>query len=104
VEEIREAKKKALAALERDLPLPEQKTLDTAASILAVAPAGFAPVLQKELLALGFSGTLTKDGVLVSTADLSRLYRARCLTEALVAVAESLPPDASAIAKAQSLC
>lgn len=100
VEEIREAKKKALAALERGLPLPEQKALESATDVLAVSPAGFAEILQKELSTLGFSGKQTKTGVLVSTADLSRLYRARCLTEALIPVAESLPLDAAAIAKA----
>lgn len=100
VEEICEAKKKALATFERDLPLPEQKKLDAPSTILAVSPAGFAPILQKELAALDLPGEITKDGVLVSTADLARLYRARCLQEAIIPIAKELPVDPSAIAAA----
>ena len=100
VGEISEAKKKALATFDRELPLPEQKKLDAPANILAVSPAGFAPILQKELSALGLPGEVIKDGVLVSTADLARLYRARCLQEAIIPIAEGLPIDPSAIAAA----
>ncbi len=92
-EEIISAHQKALAALSRDLPLPAQKKLPAAQEIFAVAPAGFAPVLQKELASLGFSGTLTANGVLVQTDDIARLHRARCMVEALLPAASGIAAD-----------
>ncbi|NLI53400.1 MAG: methyltransferase domain-containing protein [Clostridiales bacterium] len=99
-EEIALAHQKALAALARDLPLPERKKLDTVREILAAAPAGFAPVLQRELAALGFSGALETNGVLVQTDDLARLYRARCMAEALLPAGQNIALDPGSIAAA----
>lgn len=98
--EIAEAHQKALDALTRDLPLPERKKLDAPQRVLAVSPAGFSNVLREELGALGLPGTAVSDGVLVHTDDLARLYRARCMSEALLPVAESVPVDPAQIAKA----
>jgi hypothetical protein len=96
--EIAEAHKKARAALERDIPLPQRAKLDSKREILAVSPAGFAPVLMNELSSLGFSGRLAPDGVAVVTDDLAQLYRARCLTEALIPAGRGVLLDAEQIA------
>jgi len=96
--EIAAAHKKALAACARDLPLPQRTRLDAPTKLLAVSPAGFAPQLQDELASLGFSGTLAPDGVLVETDDLKRLYRARCMAEALIPAGEKIALEPEAIA------
>ncbi len=96
--EIAEAHRKALAACARDLPLPQRTHLDAPAKLLAVSPAGFAQQLKNELTSLGFSGTLEPDGVLIETADLKRLYRARCMTEALIPAGEKIALEPEAIA------
>lgn len=98
IADIREALKKALAALERDVPLPERSKLTLPRELLAVSPAGFAPVLQRELAALGFAGKPAPDGVIVTTDDLARLYRARCMAEALIPAGTNVSLDPRQIA------
>ncbi len=93
VMQIVEAQKKALAALTRDVPLPVRGPLDAPHAIRAVAPAGFAPLLRDELASLGFSGSITPGGVSVETGDIARLYRARCMQEALIPAGTSIPLD-----------
>jgi 23S rRNA G2445 N2-methylase RlmL len=67
---------------------------------LLVSPSGFQTLLQKELSALGFQTVIHPDGVHVRTDDLKTLFSARCASEVLLPVAESVQLDSDAIAAA----
>ena len=98
--EIRAALEKARASLERDVPLPPRRKLDTPRDILAVSPEGFPPILNAELAALGFTGEEYSDGVLVHTDNLKKLFTARCAEEILLPAAIRLPFTPAAVASA----
>ncbi len=100
VREIAAALGKARAALERDLPLPERAKLSSPQDVLLIPPVGFQTFLQKELAALGFAAIIRPDGVHVHTDDLKTLFTARCASEILLPVAESLPLNPEKIAAA----
>ena len=78
--------------------------LPAAREILCCAPKGFAAELADELDGLGFSGTVQGDAVRIVTADVARVYRAACMTEALLPIAEKVPLEPAAIAKAAGKC
>ena len=100
--EIRASLEKARASLERDVPLPPRRKLDTARDILAVSPEGFSSILNEELAALGFEGEEFSDGVLVHTDNLKKLFTARCALEFLLPAGIRLPFTPAAIASAAS--
>ncbi len=78
--------------------------LPAAREILCFAPKGFSGQLSEELDALGFSGKIEGDAVRIVTADVSRVYRADCMIEALLPIAKDVPLDPAAIAKAAGPC
>jgi 2-polyprenyl-3-methyl-5-hydroxy-6-metoxy-1,4-benzoquinol methylase len=98
--EIRASLEKARASLERDVPLPPRRKLDTAHDILAVSPEGFSSILNEELSALGFAGEEYSDGVLVHTDNLKKIFTARCALEFLLPAGIRLPFTPAAIASA----
>ena len=98
--EIRAALDKARAALERDVPLPQRRKLETPRDILVVSPEGFSSILHQELAALDFSGEEFSDGVLVQTDNLKKLFTVRCAEEILLPAGTRLPFTPTAIASA----
>lgn len=98
--EIQAALAKARSALAREVPLPVRTGLAYKRDVLLVSPAGFGGILQKEVSDLGFRATVQKNGVLVHTDDLKRLFAARCAMEVLIPVAEALPIEPDQIARA----
>lgn len=100
VTDIVEAHTKALAALERDIPLPQRTRLAKPMELLLVPPVGFGQILLKEAASRGFSATLNSDGVQVTTDQIKTLQELRCAQEILLPIAGSLPIDAGQIAAA----
>ncbi len=100
VQDILEAHTKALASLERDVPLPERTRLSRPMEILLVPPAGFGEILLKETTSRGFSATLHEDGVRVFTDQIKTLQDIRCSMEILLPLASKLPLDAEKVAAA----
>ncbi len=98
VNDILEAHRKALAVLEKDVPLPPRNRLKSPMEVLLVPPQGFGQILLKETLSRGFQGTLAADGVHVVTDQIKTLQELRCAQELLLPVAESISLDATAIA------
>jgi len=98
VQDILEAHAKALASLEKDVPLPERTRLSTPREVLLVPPAGFGEILLKETTSRGFSATLHEDGVRVFTDQIKTLQDIRCSMEILLPLASKLPQDAEKIA------
>lgn len=98
--EIRAARDKALAALEKGAPLPARTKLSAPHDVLVVSPEGFSSVLYGELTALGFSGEEYANGVLVQTDDLKKLFSVRCAQEILLPAALHIPLDPEKIALA----
>ena len=80
------------------------ETLSAPREILCFAPKGFAAELKDELASLGFSGTVQSDAVRVVTADIAGIYRANCMTEALLPIAFDVPMEPRAIAAAAKEC
>ncbi len=95
---IREAKQKALGAQGEKAPLPPY-ILDTPRQVLLVAPEGFSGLLCRELESLGYQPKQTKQGALVETAQLQKLYKARCFTELLLPLGTGIPLTPAAVAK-----
>lgn len=93
-------------AMQRFMAVPERtlQTLSEPREILCFAPHGFAKELSAELSALGVSGTVDGDAVRVFTDDIARVYRANCMTEALLPVAFDVPMEPKAIAAAAKTC
>lgn len=98
VQDILEAHTKALAALEKDVPLPQRTKLSKPMDILLVPPVGFGAILHKETTSRGFSATLLEDGVHVFTDQIKTLQELRCAQEILLPLAASIPIDAEQIA------
>ena len=98
VTDIREAHAKALAALTRDVPLPQRTRLSSPMELLLVPPEGFGPILQKEAAAKGFQTTLRPDGVHLVSDRIQTLQELRCAQEILLPVASAIPLDAERIA------
>ena len=78
--------------------------LPAAREILCCAPKGFSRELREELDALGFTGTVKGDAVRIVTADVARLYKATCMVEALLPIAQGVPVEPVAIARAVGQC
>lgn len=93
-------------ATQRFLTVPENtlETLPEPHEILCLAPHGFAKELRDELFALGLSGKIQGDAVRLTTADAARVYRANCMTEALLPIAFDVPMEPKAIAAAAKTC
>lgn len=103
IAEITIAYEKAMQRFET-VPTGTRETLDAPAEILCFAPHGFAKELKDELAALGLSGTVKGDAVRLFTADIARVYRANCMTEALLPIARDVPMEPKAIAAAAKTC
>ena len=103
IAEITIAYEKAMQRFET-VPVGTRETLDAPKEILCFAPHGFANELRDELSALGLSGTIRGDAVQVKTADIARVYRANCMTEALLPIAKDVPMEPKAIAAAAKTC
>ena len=93
-------------AVQRFLSVPEStlERLSAPREILCFAPRGFLKELSDELSSLGFSGTIRGDAVRIETADIARVYRANCMTEALLPIARDVPMEPKAIAAAAKEC
>ena len=93
-------------ATQRFMELPSRTltTLSSPREVLCFAPHGFAQELKDELSSLGFSGTIAGDAVRLFTADFGRVYRANCMTEALLPIAADVPMEPRAIAAAAKTC
>ncbi len=93
-------------ATQRFLSVPERslETLSEPREILCFAPKGFAQELSDELSSLGFSGRIQGDAVRLFSADIARVYRANCMTEALLPIASDVPMEPKAIAAAAKTC
>lgn len=103
IAEIALAYEKAMQRFET-VPEGTLETLKEAREILCFAPRGFSEQLKDELRMLGFPGTVKGDAVRVVTDDIGRVYRANCMTEALLPIAFEVPMEPHAIAKAASAC
>ena len=103
IAEIALAYEKAMQRFET-VPEGTLETLEEAREILCYAPRGFSEQLRDELRMLGFSGTVKGDAVRVVTDDIGRVFRANCMTEALLPIAFDVPMEPHAIAKAASTC
>ena len=93
-------------ATQRFMAVPARtlRTLTAPRKILCFAPHGFARELSAELASLGFSGTIAGDAVEVFTDEIARIYRANCMTEALLPIAFDVPMEPKAIAAAAKTC
>ncbi len=93
-------------ATQRFMDVPEStlEMLSAPREALCFAPHGFAQELSDELSALGLSGKITGDAVQIRTADMARVYRANCMTEALLPIAYDVPMEPKAIAAAAKTC
>ncbi len=93
-------------ATQRFSTVPEStlETLSEPCEILCFAPHGFAAELHDELTSLGLIGTVKGDAVRIRTADIARVYRANCMTEALLPIAMNVPMEPKAIAAAAKTC
>lgn len=100
---IASAKNKALERFEKSEREPVSR-LDAPREILCFAPKGFGKELRTELGKLGLPGKTDGDAVRIVTDDIERVYRADCLTEALIPVADNVPLDPGSIAKAAREC
>ena len=103
VAQIGIAYEKALQSFEA-VPDSTFDRLDAPREVLCFAPHGFADELNKELRTLGFFGEVRGDAVRVVTDDLNALYRANCMTEALLPIAYDVPMEPKAIAAAAKTC
>lgn len=73
--------------------------LDGPRKILCYAPEGFLDMLMEELRSLGFMPAAESGAAAVVTDRIDLVYRANCMTEALVPVAQDVPLDAAEIAR-----
>lgn len=80
------------------------KKLDRERTIRCLAPKGFGKELHSELRMLGFSGTQKGDSTEIFTSDIERVYRADCMVEALLPIAENVPLDPGLIAESAGKC
>lgn len=99
VAEITIARKKALQSLNKPETL-EYCRLDKLTTLQCYAPEGFNSILGEELRSLGFAVVQEKDCCRIATTDLSLLFRAKCLTEALIPIKRNVPLNAMSIIKA----
>lgn len=98
VSDIQEAHAKALAALTRDVPLPQRTRLSSPMEVLLVPPEGFDSILLKEAASRGFQAVSQPDGVHVVSDQIKTLQEFRCALELLLPIAASIPIDAARIA------
>ncbi len=103
VAEIEIAYEKAMQRFET-VPDRSLERLSEPREILCFAPHGFAKELSDELSSLGFSGKIRGDSVRLFTDDISRVYRANAMTEALLPIAQDVPMEPKAIAAAARTC
>ena len=97
--EIAEAHQKALRTFDTDA-FPVLTMLPRKETILLVSPDGFSDVLADELSALSYQPTVISQGVVVQTANIGSLFRARCFFEALIPLGRFPLSDVSALAEA----
>ena len=103
IAEIALAYEKAMQRLET--PDAEKiETLPRPYEILCFAPRGFTEQLSDELKTLGFFGERRGDAIKIETAEIGRVYRADCISEALLPIAQDVPMTPQAIAKATKNC
>ncbi len=102
-QEIARAHRLALASFAKD-DAPRVTVLPAEETLVCRAPAGFQKQLADELTALGFVPQRTGAEVSVTTAKIGKLYRARCLVEALLPRGTGIPLDAGALATAAGAC
>ena len=67
--------------------------------VLCYAPEGFLDILMEELIELGFSPASERGAAAVFTDRIDRVYKANCMTEALLPIAFDVPLDAHTIAQ-----
>ena len=67
--------------------------------VLCYAPEGFLDMLTEELAELGFSPAVENGAAAVTTDRIDLVYRANCMTEALLPLAFDVPLDAAEIAR-----
>ncbi|MBQ1820869.1 MAG: methyltransferase domain-containing protein [Clostridia bacterium] len=93
-------------AMQRFETVPEStlERLEAPREVLCFAPHGFAEELKAELKTLGLFGEVKGDAVRVVTDDMQRVYRANCMTEALLPIAYDVPMEPKAIAAATKTC
>lgn len=103
IAEIEIAYEKAMQRFET-VPVCSLETLDAPREVLCVAPHGFAKELSDELTSLGFTGEIKGDAVRVFTAEIGQVYRATCMSEALLPIAFDVPMEPGAIAAAAKTC
>ena len=103
IAEIALAYEKAMQRFET-LPAERLTVLPEPRTVLCCAPHGFAKQLADELETLGIRGAVEGDAVKTVTADLARVYRAGCMTEALLPIAYEVPMTPQAIAAAAKDC
>lgn len=97
--EIAEARQKALLTFDTDA-FPVLTMLPQQEAILLVAPDGFSDVLADELTALSYQPTVIPQGVVVRTANIGGLFRARCFFEALIPLGRVSLSEVSLLAEA----
>ncbi len=103
IAEIEIAYEKAMQRFE-SVPESTLERLARPQEILCFAPHGFAAELQDELSSLGFSGKIRGDAVLLHTDKIAEVYRANCMTEALLPIAMNVPMEPKAIAAKAVTC
>ena len=100
---IASAKNKALERFEPFEREPVSR-LPEPREILCFAPKGFAAELRSELGKLNLPGRIEGDAVRIFTDDIEKVYRADCMTEALIPIQRDVPLDPGSIAKAAKEC
>ncbi len=103
IAEIEIAYEKAMQRFE-SVPESTLERLKRPQEILCFAPHGFAAELKDELSSLGFSGKIRGDAVLLHTDGIAEVYRANCMTEALLPIAMNVPMEPKAIAAKAVTC
>ena len=94
-------------AMQRFQSVPERSLvkLTEPREVLCFAPQGFVDTLSEELRLLGFSErTIKGDAVSLFTDEIASVYRANCMTEALLPIAFDVPMEPKAIAAAAKSC
>lgn len=99
VAEIALAREKALSTF-AEKPVEKIYLLPEPRKILCCSPEGFEGCLAEELKELGFAPVLENGAVYMITDKIGRLYKAECMSEALLIVAKDVDLTPAALAKA----
>ena len=103
VAEITVALSKALQQFDRT-ERTTIRTLSEKRKILVYAPRGMVAELRKELIALGLTGEVQGNAILVETDEIGKVYRSNCMVEALLPIQSNVPLEPKAIAAAAHGC